>query len=168
MKDFNREDLWITLKGTNIDADLSSFGFDYVDCYIPSSLSKALTSSNVRFWGAENIPCTEDIPDKISIIQIQANRESDIQGWIGRGMHVQLFSAISALNRGEPYDIDLELREMVVQYLLTMYVRDKGITLIVGSQTGSSLSRNQELLIEPTTVDVEKVQTLMRNTIKRQ
>ena len=83
----------------------------------------------MRFWGAENIPCTEDIPDEISIIQIQANRESDIQGWIGRGMHVQLFSAISALNRGDPYGIDLELREMVVQYLLTMYVRDKGNTL---------------------------------------
>jgi hypothetical protein len=169
MKDFDisREKLWITLKGDTLDADLTLFGFEYVDCYIPSSRGKTLASPKVRFWGAENISCTETVPDEITIIQIQANREADIQGWIDRGLHVQLFSAISALNGGEPYAIEPSVREMVVQYFLTKYVREQGNTLIVGSQTGSSLIRNRELLNKPTSFDADEVKALMNDTIER-
>lgn len=171
MRDFKipRSELWITLKGQNPDVDLQLFGFDYVDCYIPQTVGQetVFASPNVRFWGAENISPAQSVPDEITIIQIQANRESDIEGWIRRGRSIQLFSAVSALNHGDLFAVSEENRNMIVEHFLTTYVRGKGNTLIVGSQTGSSLEKNVELLARPITVDVDTAKTLMTDTVVR-
>jgi diketogulonate reductase-like aldo/keto reductase len=143
-----REDMWITLKAPDLEEALEKFGLEYVDVFIPSQVDVVSASPKVRNWGVENLPGDASVPDEIRYVQLQANRMDDIQRWIAREKHVQLFSAVSALHNGEPYLVTVVDRESVVRYLLARFVYRKGNTLIVGTQTGASLQRNIAILSE--------------------
>ena len=148
-----RHDMWITLKASgDIPGTLDRFGLDYVDvCIAPPIVlrdSKGLRPSRVRHWGVENVRGNEVVSDDIEYVQLQAKNTSDIDAWIQRGRHVQLYSAVSALEGGEPYLVPVEDREAVIRYFMARYICKQSNTLIVGSQTGSSLKRNMEILAE--------------------